>query len=54
MIKLHLLEHLTNAIVMFGALGKGNTDSYERNHIVATKAIWESASKRKVTVETWK
>ena len=51
MIKLHLLEHLTDAIVMFGALGKGNTDSYERNHKLATKAIWESTSKRNITVD---
>ena len=51
MIKLHLLEHLTDAVGIFGALGKGNTDSYERNHIVATKAIWESTSKRKITVD---
>ena len=51
MIKIHLLEHMADAVTTFGALGKGNTDSFERNHKVGTKAIWESTSKRNVTID---
>ena len=46
MIKLHLIAHLCEAVLYWGSLHRGNTESYEHIHKTMTKLIWELTSKR--------